>query len=69
MYILQIEEHGPNSKDVTFLSACGHVNCFKYSTQALCQEPGCTEEVPNLEKLLGSINQDNRVHFWAECDI
>jgi len=39
---------------------CGHVQKFEYCSPIRCQDENCNEEVPDVEKLFGSITHGNK---------
>ncbi len=45
---------------------CGHVQKFEYCSPVKCQSSGCSENVPDIDKLFGATHQDHRVKFYAE---
>ena len=48
---------------------CGHPQKFEYATPVRCQDHLCLELVPQIDKLFGIKNQENRVKFFAEGKI
>jgi hypothetical protein len=56
-----------NQKNVIFTNPkCGHEQDFNYSAPYTCQDTTCTERIPDVDRLIGSTNCDNRVKYWAE---
>jgi hypothetical protein len=56
--------------DTVFVNPkCGHIQKFEYCTPVRCQNDGCNEDVPDIDKLFGIKHQNCRVKFYAEGKI
>ncbi len=67
MLLLEVKDTGDYYKEVTFLAKCGHEQHFKYTAPVICRNKECNERLPSVEKLVGKINQDERVKYFVEC--
>lgn len=67
MITISVRTITQHQKEVRFVNdKCGHEQKFNYSVPYMCQDSGCTEKLPKVERLYGPHNQDNRVKYFVK---